>query len=53
MAIVIARTGEAALAAAPLTQEQKDSAWAAIVKAWAEKHPDALRALLEDAGKES
>lgn len=49
MAIVITRSGEAVSSTAPLTQAQKDAAWEYIVRAWARKHPDALRALMDDA----
>lgn len=48
MAIVVTRSGEPISAPAPLTQAQKDSAWAYIVRAWARKHPDALRALMDE-----
>lgn len=48
MPIVITRTGETVSVPTPLTQEQKDAAWEYIVRAWARKHPDALRSLMEE-----
>lgn len=48
MPTIITRSGEPVLPASPLPQEQKDIAWEYIVRAWARKHPDALRALVAE-----
>mgnify|MGYP006336705767 FL=1 len=40
MPIVISRTTGEIISAPELTQEQKDAAWAAIVRAYAQKHPE-------------
>lgn len=40
MPIVVSRKTGEIISAPKLTQEQKDTAWAAIVKAYAQKHPE-------------
>ena len=40
MPIVISRKSGEVISGAELSQEQKDAAWAAIVKAYAQKHPE-------------
>lgn len=45
MAIVVTRSGEVVSTSSPLTQEQTNTAWEHIIRAWARKHPEALRAL--------
>ncbi len=40
MPIVVSRQTGQIISAPELTQEQKDVAWAAIVKAYAQKHPE-------------
>lgn len=40
MPIVISRKTGEIISGAKLSQEQKDAAWAAIVKAYAQKHPE-------------
>lgn len=47
MPIVIPREGTIPAEPAPLTQEQKDKIWEAIIRNWAQKHPDALKNLQE------
>ena len=48
MPIVITREGKIVSTPPPLTQEQKDAAWEKIVRAWAQKHTDVLKALMEE-----
>lgn len=40
MPIVISRTTGEVISGAEIPQEQKDAAWASIVKAYAQKHPE-------------
>ena len=40
MPIVISRTTDEVISGAEIPQEQKDAAWAAIVKSYAQKHPE-------------
>lgn len=40
MPIVIGRTTGEVISGAEIPQEQKDAAWADIVKAYAQKHPE-------------
>lgn len=43
MPIVISRSGEQAVAAAPLSAEQREKAWEYILKKYLDKHPEVLR----------
>lgn len=53
MAIVISRTGELNPQYTPLTPEQRERAWAYIVKTWADKNAESFRKILEaDADKQ-
>ena len=48
MPIIIPREGVIPPPAAPpLTQEQKDKIWEAIIKNWAQAHPEAIKNLVE------
>lgn len=40
MPIVVSRKTGEIISGSEITQEQKDAAWAAIVKAYAQKHPE-------------
>ena len=40
MPIVVSRNTKAVISGTELSQEQKDAAWAAIVTAYAQKHPE-------------
>lgn len=40
MPITVSRTTGEIISRAEITQEQRDAAWAAIVKAYAQKHPE-------------
>ena len=52
MPIVISRTGELNPQYTPLTPEQREKAWAYIVKTWADKNAESFRKILEaDADK--
>ena len=52
MAIVISRTGDLNPQFTPLTPEQREKAWAHIVKTWADKNAESFRKILEaDADK--
>lgn len=48
MPITIPRTGNLPPADSLLTQEQKDRAWEAIIRAWAQKHPDRVKQILTE-----
>ena len=53
MAIVISRTGDLNLQFTPLTPEQREAAWAHIIKTWADKNAESFRKILEaDADKQ-
>lgn len=43
MPIIIPRTGDTAEASLVFTQEQKEMAWAFIIKAWAQAHPEEFK----------
>ena len=47
MAIVISRTGDLNPQFAPLTPEQREAAWAHIIKTWADKNAESFRKILE------
>ena len=47
MAIVIARTGELNPQYKPLTPEQREAAWAYIIKHWTDKNAESFRKMLE------
>ena len=47
MAIVISRTGELNPQFTPLTPEQREAAWAHIIKHWADKNAESFRTMLE------
>lgn len=52
MPIVISRTGDLNPQYAPLTPEQREQAWAYIVRTWADKNAESFRKMLEaDADK--
>lgn len=40
MPIVLSRNTGEVISGSEITQEQKDAAWTAIVKAYAQKHPE-------------
>lgn len=40
MPIIISRAASEVISGGEFTQEQKDTAWAAIVKAYAQNHPE-------------
>ena len=48
MAIVISRTGELNPQYKPLTPEQREAAWAHIIKNWTNKNAESFRTMLED-----
>ena len=53
MAIVISRTGDLNPQLTPLTPEQREAAWAHIIKTWADKNAESFRTMLEaDADKQ-
>ena len=53
MAIVISRTGELNPQIQPLSPEQREAAWAHIIKHWADKNAESFRTMLEaDADKQ-
>ena len=53
MAIVISRTGDLNPQYTPLTPEQRERAWAHIIKTWTDKNAESFRKLLEtDADKQ-
>ena len=53
MAIVISRTGDLNPQFTPLTPEQREAAWAYIIKTWADKNAESFRTMLEaDADKQ-
>lgn len=47
MAIVISRTGELNPQYKPLTPEQREAAWAHIIKNWTNQNAESFRAMLE------
>lgn len=47
MPITISRTGDIHPITSPLTQEQKDAAWEAIIRTWAKKHPDQIKEIFK------
>lgn len=47
MPIVISRTGELNPRYTPLTPEQREAAWAHIIKTWADKNAESFRTMLE------
>ena len=51
MAIVINRTGELNPQYTPLTPEQREAAWAHIIKTWTDKNYESFRTLLETESK--
>ena len=51
MAIVINRTGELNPQYKPLTPEQREAAWAYIIKHWTDKNADSFRSMLEAESK--
>lgn len=51
MAIVINRTGELSPQYKPLTPEQREAAWAYIIKYWTDKNADSFRTMLEAESK--
>lgn len=51
MAIVIARTGDIDPRPSPMTPEQREAAWAYIIKNWADKNAASFRTLLETDGE--
>ena len=54
MAIVISRSGELNPQYKPLTPEQREAAWAHIIKNWTNQNAESFRAMLEaDQQKES
>lgn len=53
MPIVISRTGELNPQYTPLTSEQRERAWAYIIKTWTDKNAESFRTMLEaDADKQ-
>ena len=53
MAIVISREGALNPQYKPLTPEQREAAWAHIIKHWADKNAESFRKILEsDADKQ-
>lgn len=48
MPIVISRTGDLNPQHAPLTPEQRERAWAYIIKTWTDKNSESFRKILED-----
>ena len=50
MAIVISRTGDLNPQFTPLTPEQREAAWAHIIKTWADKNAESFRKILEGNG---
>ena len=53
MAIVISREGAMNPQYKPLTPEQREAAWAHIIKTWADKNAESFRTMLEaDADKQ-
>lgn len=53
MPITIARTGELNPQYKPLTPEQRELAWAHIIRTWADKNAESFRKILEaDADKQ-
>ena len=53
MSIVISRTGDLNPQFTPLTPEQREAAWAYIIKPWADKNAESFRTMLEaDADKQ-
>lgn len=54
MAIVISRSGELSPQYQPLTPEQREAAWAHILKHWTDNNAESFRSMLEaDKQKES
>lgn len=47
MAIVISRTGDLNPQYTPLTPEQRERAWAYIIKTWTDKTAESFRKMLE------
>lgn len=47
MPIVINRTGELNPQYTPLTPEQREAAWAHIIKTWTDKNYESFRTMLE------
>lgn len=47
MAIVISRSGELSPQYQPLTPEQREAAWAHILKHWTDNNADSFRSMLK------
>ena len=50
MPIIVTRTGELCQQAPTISQEQRDTLWAAFVTSWLDKHPDKFREMVTPQG---
>lgn len=46
MPIVIARTGDSNPQYTPITQEQRNALWYALIGSWIDKHPEEFREMI-------